>query len=77
MTKLRITEIHDEKPVRITVDLPADLHRDLVAYATLLSSDETAVNPARLVAPMLRQFITSDKEFARVRRKPKGRPSER
>ncbi|GCD60739.1 hypothetical protein NBRC3280_3320 [Acetobacter pasteurianus NBRC 3280] len=49
MTKLRITEIPDEKPVRVTVDLPADLPRDLVAYAALVSQNGQPVDPTRLV----------------------------
>lgn len=37
MTKLKLTSIHDDKPVRLTVSLPATLHRDLVAYAEILA----------------------------------------
>jgi hypothetical protein len=33
MTKLKLGPIADDKPVKITVELPAALHRDLVAYA--------------------------------------------
>ena len=33
MSKLKLGPIVDEKPVRATVELPAALHRDLVAYA--------------------------------------------
>ncbi|CAI9121761.1 DUF2274 domain-containing protein [Brytella acorum] len=69
MTELKIREIPDEKPVKMTVALPADLHRDLLAYAALLSGNDGATDPARLVAPMLRQFMMSDKGFARARRK--------
>lgn len=31
MTKLKLSEIPDDKPVKVTVELPAKLHRDLVA----------------------------------------------
>jgi len=72
MTELKIREIPDEKPVKMTVALPVDLHRDLLAYAALLSGKDGATDPARLVAPMLRQFMMSDKGFARARRKAKG-----
>lgn len=71
MTELKITEILDEKPVRMTVALPPDIHRDLLAYAALLSGSGEAMDPARLVAPMLRQFMMSDKGFARARRQAK------
>ncbi|GBQ91316.1 hypothetical protein AA23498_1148 [Acetobacter nitrogenifigens DSM 23921 = NBRC 105050] len=67
MTKLRITEIPDEKPVRVTLDLPADLHRDLVAYAALVSQNGQHVDPARLVPHMIRGFIASDRAFRKLR----------
>ncbi|TIT52464.1 MAG: DUF2274 domain-containing protein, partial [Mesorhizobium sp.] len=33
MTKLKLSAIPDDRPVKITVELPAAVHRDLVAYA--------------------------------------------
>lgn len=33
MTKLRLSALLDDKPVKLTVELPAAVHRDLVAYA--------------------------------------------
>lgn len=74
MTELKIREIPDEKPVKMTVALPPDIHRDLLAYAALLSGNDGAMDPARLVAPMLRQFMMSDKGFARARRQVKAAP---
>ena len=68
MTTLRITEIPDEKPIRMTMDLPADLHRDLVAYAALVSQNGQPVDPVRLVPHMIRGFIASDRAFAKLRR---------
>ena len=38
MTKLRLGPLLDDKPVKVTVELPAPLHRDLVAYAEVLAS---------------------------------------
>ncbi|GBQ40460.1 DUF2274 domain-containing protein [Komagataeibacter europaeus] len=75
MTDLKIWELPDEKPVRMTVALPPDIHRDLLAYAALLSGNDGTMDPARLVAPMLRQFMMSDKGFARARRKNKSASS--
>lgn len=77
MTELKIREIPDEKPVKMTVALPPDIHRDLLAYAALLSGNDGATDPARLVAPMLRQFMMSDKGFARARRQVKAAPSKK
>ncbi|MBL7234749.1 DUF2274 domain-containing protein [Komagataeibacter oboediens] len=77
MTELKIREIPDKKPVRMTVALPPDIHRDLLAYAALLSGSNGAMDPARLVAPMLRQFMMSDKGFAKARRRARAAASEK
>jgi len=77
MTDLKIRELPDEKPVKMTVALPPDIHRDLLAYAALLSGNDGIMDPARLVAPMLRQFMMSDKGFARARRQVKAASSEK
>ncbi len=37
MTKLRLSALLDDKPVKLTVELPAAVHRDLVAYAEILA----------------------------------------
>ncbi|MGY6633219.1 MAG: DUF2274 domain-containing protein [Alkalilacustris sp.] len=68
MTKLKLGAIPDDKPVKLTVDLPADVHRDLAAYAEALAAQTgQKLDPARLVAPMLARFMATDREFARVR----------
>jgi hypothetical protein len=70
MAKLKLGAIEDDKAVRVTIDLPAALHRDLVAYAQALSSEtsQNAVDPAKLIAPMLKKFIATDRAFAKFRR---------
>jgi hypothetical protein len=37
MAKLKLGAIEDPKPVRLTIELPAELHRDLLAYAEALA----------------------------------------
>jgi hypothetical protein len=39
MTKLKLGPLPDDKPVKVTVELPAPLHRDLVAYAEVLARE--------------------------------------
>ena len=70
MAKLKLGAIEDDKPVKLALELPAALHRDLVAYAQALSSEtaQNAVDPAKLIAPMLARFIASDRAFAKFRR---------
>lgn len=70
MAKLKLGPLVDDKPVRITVDLPATIHRDLAAYAQILSSEtERATEPAQLIAPMLARFMATDRAFASARRR--------
>lgn len=70
MTKLKLGPIANDKPVKITVELPAALHRDLVAYAEVLAREtgQPVADPIRLIAPMLERFIATDRGFAKARR---------
>ena len=73
MSKLRLGAILDEKPVKLTVDLPAAVHRDLLAYAEVLGREtEQAVDPVKLVAPMLVRFMATDRAFAKARKATRG-----
>lgn len=69
MPKLRIGELPDDKPVKVTAELPASVHRDLVAYAEALARENgQRVEPAKLIAPMLARFMATDRGFAKARR---------
>ncbi len=71
MTKLKLSAIPDDRPVKLTVELPAGVHRDLVAYAEILAraaGDRKSPDPAKLVAPMLQRFMATDKGFNRAKR---------
>jgi hypothetical protein len=70
MAKLKLGAIEDDKPVKMTIELPAALHRDLVAYAQALARETAreALEPAKLIAPMLVRFMATDRAFARTRR---------
>lgn len=70
MAKLKIAALPDDKPVKIAVELPAAVHRDLVAYAEVLAreSGHPVSDPAKLIAPMLARFMATDRAFAKTRR---------
>lgn len=70
MAKLKLGTIPDDKPVKLTVELPAAIHRDLVAYGNALGREtgQGAVEPAKLIGPMLARFMTTDRAFAKLRR---------
>lgn len=70
MAKLKLGPIADDKPVKITLELPASLHRDLTAYAEILGREggRAPSDPVRLIVPMLERFIATDRGFAKARR---------
>ena len=71
MARLKLGAIADEKPVKLTVELPAAVHRDLLAYAKALASEtgQPIADPSKLVAPILARFMATDRAFAKARRK--------
>lgn len=69
MAKLKLGPLIDDKPVRLTVELPATTHRDLVAYADALGRETgEPIEPIKLVAPMLQRFMATDRGFAGARK---------
>lgn len=70
MTKLKLGPLADDKPVKVTIELPAAVHRDLVAYAEVLgrASGQPLAEPAKLIVPMIERFMATDRAFAKARR---------
>lgn len=69
MTKLKLGTIRDDKPVKLTVELPANVHRDLKAYAEILGREtQQSLEPVKLIAPMLAQFMATDRGFTKARK---------
>jgi hypothetical protein len=70
MAKLKIAALPDDKPVKVTVELPATVHRDLVAYAEILArqSGQSVSDPTKVIVPMLARFMATDRAFAKARK---------
>lgn len=70
MSKLKLGTIEDDKPVKLTIELPAAVHRNLVAYAEAIGREtgQQAPDPTKIVAPMIERFMATDRAFARVRK---------
>ncbi|WP_354037589.1 DUF2274 domain-containing protein [Bradyrhizobium sp. S3.2.6] len=63
--------LEDDKPVKLTIELPAAVLRDLKSYAEILTRIGNATIPielANLIAPMIERFIATDRAFAKARR---------
>ena len=75
MAKLKLGAITDDKSVKLTVELPAAVHRNLLAYAEVLAREtgQSIADPSKLVAPMLARFMATDRAFARIRRATQAR----
>jgi hypothetical protein len=67
---MSLEALNNDKPVKVTVELPATVHRDLVVYAEILAreSSQPIHDPVKLIAPMLARFIATDRAFAKARR---------
>lgn len=76
MSKLKLGALADDKPVKVSLELPAALHRDLIAYAEALAQEtgQPSADPVRLIVPMLERFMATDRGFSRHRRATGSRP---
>lgn len=70
MTRLKLSDLASEKPVRLTLEIPARLHRELAEYARAVNGGNSEGAPAiELIIPaMLDRFIATDREFAKSRK---------
>jgi hypothetical protein len=70
MTKLKLSAIPDDKAVKLTVELPAAVYRDLTAYAEVIgrSTGQTIADPTKLIVPMIERFMSTDRVFVKARR---------
>lgn len=70
MAKLKLSALGDDKPVKVSVELPATVHRDLIVYAEVLARDSGrhVGEPVRLIVPMIERFMATDRAFAKARR---------
>lgn len=69
MNGLKITLLEDDTPFKVTIDLPANVHRDLLDYAKAMpvQAGGKAVELPKLIPEMLRRFMASDRGFVRSR----------
>jgi len=67
--KLKLSQIPDDKPVKLTIELPAAVHRDLVAYSEVLGRETgKSVEVVKLIPAMLARFMSTDRAFSKARR---------
>jgi len=70
MTKLKLSAIPDDKAVKLTIELPAAVYRDLTAYAEVIgrANGQAGPEPVKLIVPMIQRFMATDRAFVKARR---------
>ena len=78
VNKLKLGTLEDDKPVKISIELPAAVHRDLVRYSELLSREtgQPSIDPTKLIAPMLGRFMATDRAFGKSRKQAVSKKAE-
>lgn len=70
MARLKLGPLENDRPVKMTIELPAAVHRDLLAYAEVLGHEtgQPVDDPAKLVGPMIARFMSTDRAFGKARK---------
>lgn len=70
MAKLKLGALDDERPVKVSVELPATVHRDLISYAEVLAREtgRPIGEPVKLIVPMIERFMGTDRAFTKAMR---------
>jgi hypothetical protein len=74
MAKLKLGVVLDDRPVKLTLEISAVTHRELVRYGQVLAEGggQKSVEPIKLIEPMLVRFMATDRAFTRLK-KPRQR----
>lgn len=68
MADLKLAQLPDRNPVKLTVSVIPDLHQSLVDYAALYAQTYGRKEPvSELIPAMLTAFLESDRAFVRAR----------
>ncbi|HEY9090237.1 DUF2274 domain-containing protein [Parasphingorhabdus sp.] len=77
MTKLKLDDVIEDKPVKMTIEFPAEVYSDLQDYAAVISEGhkDVKLKPEKLIVAMISKFMATDREFKKLRRKVQVRPT--
>jgi hypothetical protein len=70
MIKLKLRGIQDDKPIKMTIEIAAATHRNLIEYAEIMGREtgQKITDPKKLVGPMLIRFMETDRAFLKAKR---------
>jgi len=64
MANLRLSTLEDDTPVKVNLEVPGPVYRNLTAYAEQMGQQAgKAAEPARLIVPMVELFMKADRAF--------------
>lgn len=71
MSKLKLGIVESDKPISVNVRFPAQVYRDLEAYAEALAAEteKPKTEIRKLVVPIVQHFLATDRGFSRARKK--------
>jgi hypothetical protein len=76
MAKLRLGSLPDDRPVRITITMSAELQGRLLAYADAWAAETgRTIELPKIIPAIVEQFIRSDRAFARKKTAAAGKAS--
>lgn len=71
MTDLKLPQLPDRTPIKLSISIMPDLHQALTDYAALYATTYGRDEPiAELIPAMLAAFLEGDRAFVRSRSKP-------
>ncbi|WP_313804035.1 DUF2274 domain-containing protein [Sphingobium sp.] len=71
MAELKLPQLPDRTPIKLSISVMPDLHQALTDYAALYTTTYGRDEPvAELIPAMLATFLESDRAFVRSRSKP-------
>lgn len=71
MVDLKLSQLPDRNPVKLSISVMPDLHQALMDYAALYAQTYGREEPvSELIPAMLGAFLESDRAFIRSRSKP-------
>jgi hypothetical protein len=76
MIKLKLRGIQDDKPIKITIEIAAATHQNLIEYAEIMGREtgQKISDPKKLISPMLIRFMETDRAFLKAKRAKLSRP---
>lgn len=72
MSMLRLGPIADDKPVKLSLELPGSLYRELLEYVGVHARSNGLADPLpaeKIAVAMIERFIATDRGFAKERRR--------